>query len=279
MDGLHNQVFQPVSLTELFAAWKRLPGAVVYAGGTELLRGQGDYTVSLPRDTLYLSRIDELARVNRTERYLEVGAMVTLSDILDLGKIVPEVLRRALAGAANPQVRNLATIGGCLCRADRRLDAFAPLAVLDARLELRSADAARWISAARFAPDDGPPQKAEQELLTRIRIPLEDWDYAMHRRFGTPHRPSADSAVFSCIAHTQKGFLTDFRLAMAGRRLIRDREIDNLLIGRSLPLNRREAATLTERWREYLDSAAIPEGLFRSGFLNSVEQAVLGLAD
>ncbi|GAB1484343.1 hypothetical protein MASR2M78_31610 [Treponema sp.] len=52
MDVLHNQVFATTSLSELFIAWSRFPDSCVYAGGTEILRGQGGLTLQLPQNIL-----------------------------------------------------------------------------------------------------------------------------------------------------------------------------------------------------------------------------------
>lgn len=279
MDALHNQVFTPSTLAELYASWARFPDSVLYAGGTEIARTQGGRTLHLPRNILSLSRIEELRRISRTERYLEIGAMVTLDEILSLGKIVPEALRKALEDAANPQVRNLATIGGNLSCAARRMDAFAPLAALDARLELRTATLSRWVAAARFAPAFGPPLLAEQELLSRIRIPLEAWDYVVHRRLGTARWPDDEGGVFTFIARAQKGILSEVRLVFAGVALIRDREIDTEIVGKSLPLARRDALAFVDRWRERLKEAEYPTGILKNQVLNLAEYAALGLTD
>ena len=279
MDELHNQVFSPTSLPELFSSWGRFPDAVLFAGGTSLVQGQGGLAFSLPRNLISLSRIEELRRFSRTERYLDIGATATLSDILALGKILPEVLRKALAEMANPQVRNLATIGGNVCSLSRRMDAYAPLVALDARLELRTAVSSRWISASRFAPAFGPPLLAADELLTRIRLPLESWDYCVHRRLGVPRWPDEEGAVFSFIARAQKGILSDVRMAFAGRTLVRDREIDNMVIGKALPLETKVAAAFVERWRSAVADAQFPTGLLKDRFLNLAEQAVFGLCD
>ncbi len=279
MDELHNQVFSPGSLPELFSSWSRFPDAVLFAGGTELVRGQGGLVFRLPRNLIALGRIEELRRFSRTERFLDIGATATLSEILALGKILPEALRRAIAETANPQVRNLATIGGNICCPSRRMDTFAPLVALDARLELRTAVSSRWISASRFAPAFGPPLLGANELLTRIRLPLETWDYCVHRRLGTSRWPDDEGAVFSFIARAQKGILSDVRMAFAGKTLVRDREIDNAIIGKSLPLEARMATAFVDRWRTAVAEAQFPSGLLKDRFLNLVEQAVFGLCD
>jgi CO/xanthine dehydrogenase FAD-binding subunit len=266
---------------DLFASWARYPDAVLYAGGTDLVRGQGQRNFRLPRNIISISGVQELRHVSRTERYLEIGAAVTLSGVLSLGKIVPEVLRASLSQIATPQVRNLATIGGNICCRSRRLDSFAPLAALDARFELRTAAVTRWVSAARFAPDAGAPLFEPMELLTRIRVPLESWNYSLYRRIGGVGIPSEDTAAFAFIAKTEKDILSEVRMAMAGLELLRDRSIENAVVGKGLPLSRKDAAAFHERWRDQLTelNAPYPGGLMRDRFLNLVEQAITALSE
>ncbi len=281
MEGLHNQVFAPTTLQELFLSWSRFPDSVPYAGGTHLVGGQGSRSLDLPRNIVSLSGIEELRRVSRTERYLELGAAVTLSEILGLGKIVPDILRSSLEEIATPQVRNLATIGGNVCCMHRRLDAFAPLAVLDARFELRTAAASRWVSALRFAPDENVPLLDKMELLTRIRIPLESWNYSLYKRIGGVGLPNEDTAAFAFIARTEKDILSEVRLAMAGRSLVRDRAIENDIVGKSLPLSRKDASLFRDRWRERFEGTegAYPTDLLRDRFLNLISQSISVLTD
>ena len=279
MDVPHNQVFAPAALGELFASWSRFPDAVLYAGGTDLLRGQGSRTLSIPTNIISLAKAEELKRITRTERYLEFGCAVTLGEVLSLGKIVPEALARTIKDIANPQIRNLATIGGNICAAGRSRDAAAALVALDARYEIRSATVARWVSAGRFYAEAEDAAMGPQEMLTRVRIPLEHWDYTMHRKFGLAHLDDDAGGVVVFIARAQKDILSEVRLVFAGRSLIRDRPIETSMAGKGLPLARREAQVFLDRWKTHFEDSGYPEGLLRDRLLNFIEAAVMGLAD
>ena len=76
MAAAHNQAFSPSSFPELFSFWARYPDAVPYAGGAELVRNQGRRVLSLPQNILSLDKMAELRHITRTERYLELGAML-----------------------------------------------------------------------------------------------------------------------------------------------------------------------------------------------------------
>jgi CO/xanthine dehydrogenase FAD-binding subunit len=280
MDAQPNQVFFPNTLPELFTVWNRFPNAVPFAGGTFLARAQeGRRTLNLPANILSLDRLDELRRVTRTERYIEIGAMVKLNEIINLGKIIPEAFTLALKNIAGPEIRNLATIGGNICNPGRRLDASAPLIALDARYELRTAQAARWISASRFSSLSGPPAINPQELLTRLRIPLEQWNYSMYKKFRDRDRDNEFGGSIVFIARIQKDILTDIRVVFTGESVLRDKNSEAVISGRRLPLERRDANHFVELWRTYLSAVEAPGPLMRAKMLNFIESGILGLAD
>jgi CO/xanthine dehydrogenase FAD-binding subunit len=279
MDALHNQIFYPSSLQELFSAWTRFPDAVPFAGGAELLRRQGKRILSLPRNILSLEQLEELHRITRTERYLEIGAMVKLSEIVRLGKTVPEALTQSLLGIASPQARNIITLGGNVCNPLRRLDSAAPLIALDARFELRTAQETRWVSASRFSALPGPLALESQELLTRIRIPLEQWQYSLCRKFpdNGPSDESGGNAVF--MARIQKNILTDLRMVFAGQIVLRDKNSETVMAGKQLPLDRRDAAHFAELWKTFLHAVEAPGYMLREKLYNFVESCIISLSD
>jgi CO/xanthine dehydrogenase FAD-binding subunit len=278
MDVQANQVFSPASFQDLFSAWARFPDAAPFAGGTSFLRSQGKRVPVLPRNILSLDKLEELRRTTRTEHYLELGAMITLNEIIRLGKVVPEALSLCLEQAASPPVRNLATIGGNLCNPSTRLDAAAPMIALDAQYELRSAAQTRWISAARFSSLPGKPGLENQELLTRIRVPLDKWDYSLFRKF-SPRCPGEERGLIVFLVKNQKNILTDLRIVFAGETVLRDKNTESLLIGKQLPLDRRDAANFTERWRSYLSALDSPGGFLKAGILGFIESSLACLLD
>ena len=170
-----SQVFFPSGFQELFSTWNRLNNSVLYAGGTELIRYQGSRAFSFPPNVIFLDKIKELSKISRTERYLEIGAMVKLNQIIHLGKIVPEALTLCLECIGGPQLRNQATIGGNICNPSGRLDASGPMIALDAQYELRTAQSARWISASTVRAFMVSPgldlTRADNCSVENIRLP------------------------------------------------------------------------------------------------------------
>ena len=274
-DQLNLALF-PSSYTELFSSWKRYPQAVLYAGGTALIREQGRQTIELPPILLSLDRIEELSRISRTERFLEIGAMVKLNQIIDLGKIVPSVLRECLENIAGPQLRNMATIGGNVCFPERRLDSSAVLNALEAQFELRTAQSSRWISAPRLLSAPCEHTLAPQEILTRIRIPLDIWDYSTYKKF---EGQSSRGRVAVFLVKTQKDVLNDIKIVYKTNLILRDRDSESILVGKHLPLGQKIAADFITHWKDFLSSVHDIDELSRHELLNFIEINVNNLSE
>jgi CO/xanthine dehydrogenase FAD-binding subunit len=277
LDAPINQVFFPTSFSDLFSAWNRFPNAAPYAGGTELIRIQGKSVLNLPPIILCMDKLDDLFRIARTERYLEIGAMVKLSQILWLGKIVPKALHKCLENIAGVQLRNVATIGGNICCPSRILDTSAPLTALDAQFELRNAQTSRWISAARFYSGNEHTALKPQELLTRVRLPLDLWDYSVYKKFYSGD--IENSEVMVLLAKTQKNILTDIRLIVKGKTIIRNKNGESVLIGKQLPLSRRDAEDFVESWVEFLAHNHEINEISRRQMINCIEINVCNLTE
>jgi CO/xanthine dehydrogenase FAD-binding subunit len=270
-----NLVFSPAGYSELYNLWNRYPKAVPFAGGTALIREQGKQVLELPSIILSLENIEEMRRISRSERYMEIGAMAKLSKIIDLGKIVPVPLRRCLENIAGPQLRNMATIGGNLCFRGGCLDSSAALMALDAQFELRNAQSSRWVAASRFFPKPGETALHEKELLTRIRVPLEDWDYSIYQKFSGQ---ASKSKVIVFLAKIQKNILNDIRIVYKTSTLWRDKDSESILIGKHLPLHHRVAADFIASWEAYLSGIEYVDELSRKELVNFIETNIAYLS-
>ena len=276
MEEQVNQVFFPVGYPELFAAWEHNPSAVLFAGGTALIREQDRHVLDIPPIIISLNMIEEMQKINRSERFLEIGAMVKLSQIIDLGKTVPVVLRKCLEGIAGIQLRNMATIGGNICYSGRRLDSSAVLAALNAQYELRSSQTARWISASRFSSMPGLSALGSRELLTRIRVPLDAWDYAVYKKFSWQSQRSR-TAVF--MVKTQKNILNDIRIVYKNDSIWRDTDSESILIGKHLPLSKRITADFVNYWNTSVAEIESIDELSRLELINFIEVNITALTE
>ncbi|MEW5817215.1 MAG: FAD binding domain-containing protein [Spirochaetota bacterium] len=247
--------FTPKSLNDLLSLLRKRKEAQLYAGGTYILSRQTEKYLNLPHEIIYLGRIDDLKRVHRTERYLEIGSCVPIGRILQIGKrLLPASLYLCLSAIGSPGLRNLATIGGNLCVREMRMDSFPVLHLMDVRLELRRQGSARWLSVSRFLKSDGKPAIEPGEVLTRIRVPLENWDIQIYRKLGGTYYSNTNSLTFCGLARIQKDIVSDFRCAFSriGISIYRNREIEAEVNGCKIPLQGKENQLITQKFSESL---------------------------
>jgi len=277
MDAPLSQFFFPASFHELFSAWSRFPAAVLYAGGTDLNWRQGKNILKLPAVILSLDKLQELHRITRTEHYLEIGSMVKLNKLIRLGKIVPDVLRTCLENIGGVQLRNIATIGGNICCASRLLDASVPLTALDAQYEFRNSHSSRWLSASRFHSKEEHAVMENQELLTRIRLPLHHWDYSVYKKFFPEDFINSEALVF--LANAQKSVLSDIRVVYKAYSIIRNKNGEDILNGNLLPISKRAADDFIENWAEFLHERRDVSEFTKNALLSGIEENVYNLTE
>ena len=277
MDVPLNQVFFPASFHELFSAWNRFPDAILYAGGTDIIWRQGKTILNLPSVILCLDKLQELHRITRTEQYLEIGSMVKLNQIILLGKKVPDVLRICLENIGGVQLRNVATIGGNICSTSRLLDVSAPLTALDAQYEFRNAHNSRWLSASRFHSSEEHAALQSHELLTRIRLPLYQWDYSIYKKFIPEDFFNSEALVF--LAKAQKSVLSDIRVVYKVNFILRNKGGEDILNGKFLPISRRTADDFIENWEKFLCERQDVSEFSKNAILAGIEENVYNLTE
>ena len=260
-DAKRTHVHMPETLSELLQLYRRKPLASIYAGGTDLLKGVTKAEFVLPSEVISLQEIEELKRISRTERYLEIGAAATIARILQIGSsILPPAFYNALQSIGPPALFALATLGGNICSINHIYSITPLLTIMDVRHEIRRQGNSRWVPASRFRDANGAPALLEGEIVTRIRIPLENWNVQVYRQLGTIHLQSSSPLIFCALAKTAKGVLDDFRLTFCASTplLYRNRELEAELVGRRLPLSKREIDGFLHGMGDSIERSGLP---------------------
>ena len=108
------ELFQPASVDDALALVGRHGrDAWVLAGGLDSLDWLKD-RIKRPRVVVDLSGISELRGVRSSDEGLEIGAMTTLTEVVEHPTVREQyaILLEAAEAAASPQIRNQGTIGG-----------------------------------------------------------------------------------------------------------------------------------------------------------------------
>ena len=162
---------RPTSLDEAVRLLSSNGGAKVLAGGQSILPLLKMRLAAA--DTLVdIGRIAELKGVRRlSDGRLAVGALTTYRELMDSPVQHYGVLRDALIGIGDVQVRNRGTLGGSIAHADPASDMPACLLSLDAEVVARSVRGERTIPIGEFFLGPFETALRPDEILTEVRLP------------------------------------------------------------------------------------------------------------
>jgi CO/xanthine dehydrogenase FAD-binding subunit len=127
---------------------------------------------------------------------------------------------------------------------------FPVLLTLNAKLEFQSHGGQQVIPIEKF---DRVP---DSSILVKVRIPVEEWEISLFRRLGPARIYTQDSGAFAFLANTQKGFLSDLRIAFGKWAAYRSVALENELIGTRLPLSQKRRYAVLEYAAQGLKESA-----------------------
>ena len=210
-------VVSPRSLAEAYAV-AAIGTHRPLAGGTDLLVQITGEIGAPPDRVLDLWQLDDLRGIAVRDGALELGALTTYTDIrrsaLCAEHLPTLVEAAATIGAA--QIQNRGTLGGNAMNASPAGDTLPVLLALDATLVAGGSGGERSIPAAAFWPAYRTTAVRPDELLVRIRIPLEPGRQQRFRKVGT-RRAQAISKVVMALTWAEdpaSGAWRDVRLAI-----------------------------------------------------------------
>lgn len=147
--------------------------AKVMAGGVGLIAFMKERLMS-PSHVIDIKEIPELKSVEYKEGVgLKIGAAVTLSE-LETNEIIKKkytALYQAIKEAADPIIRNRATLVGNICEALPWVDGPIPLIAYNAKVEVKSLNNVRLIPVSDFIKGPVEIDLAPNEIATSIHVP------------------------------------------------------------------------------------------------------------
>jgi carbon-monoxide dehydrogenase medium subunit len=147
------------------------PEAKVIAGGQSLIPLLR-YRLTRPPLVVDIGRIDDLRSVETRDGWVEFGALVTSAELASDRPELPPLVREAAAVIADPQVRNLGTIGGNLAHADPYNDMPAVLMAVRGSVHVTGAGGSRIIPSDDFFVGPFVTVLDPTEIVTRIDFPI-----------------------------------------------------------------------------------------------------------
>ncbi len=253
-EGIRSPVIHtPKTLSEFATIAYRYPQALIWAGGTYLMSQQDYYPSEVKDGIIDLGELEELKRITRNDRFVEIGAMVTASQLLYAGKLVlPEILQKTLESQASQIVRRQTTIGGSLCVPSTRFGLSTTLSILDANAEVKYYQGGKvtthWIPISKLYNKDGQlllgPEKA---LLTRIRIGLEYGDFQRFIIVEDPVRNTNECVIVAFQAARTQNTISkvQFCTTFPNKAYHISKDLVSKLSGQTLPIHPERVNTLS----------------------------------
>jgi carbon-monoxide dehydrogenase medium subunit len=168
------EYLRPESVREAIALLQQHgDGAKILSGGQSLIPMM-KMRLARPEYLIDINRIPELRHIKEEDGYLKIGGLTREADLehSDLIRSRFPIILDTAAAIADPQVRNMATIGGNLAHGDPANDHPATMLALRAEVVASGPGGERVISIKYFFVSLFATALEHDEILTEIRVPI-----------------------------------------------------------------------------------------------------------
>jgi CO/xanthine dehydrogenase FAD-binding subunit len=217
-----------------------------------------------------------LTYIREEDNTIRIGAMTTHTEIHEYFKNSPKYVALAEASKLIQQIRNAATIGGCVCCGIPWFELPVALLVYDSELVVHGPDGEKVININEFYVDYLFTALQPTEFITEIRIP-KALDGTISRfvahKMGTVGVPIMSVAVK--VVKEEGDVCREARIAVgsAGRVTFRIEDAEKRLLGKGIESTPADAEMTTVLTKEAAERAK--EKALRSTEFNDVVDAVL----
>ena len=208
-------VISPATLTEAFEIMAS-GGYRPLAGGTDLMVQLEADVAQPPTAVVDLWRLGDLRGVGYDGYDVSIGALTTWTELRHSPVIRARLpaLAEAAATIGAAQIQNRGTIGGNICNASPAGDSLPVLLAVDAAFDVGSVAGQRSIPAREFWTAYRQTALRPDELLLRVRFPVERGRHTRFRKVGG-RAAQAISKVVMALSYRDDGpAWTEVRLAL-----------------------------------------------------------------
>ncbi len=254
-------VHLPRTMGDLISVATRFPNAIFWGGGTYIMSRPGYYINGKAQDIIYTGRIAELKRINRTDRYLEIGSAVTFEQLLSVGRqALPPLLHKTIESSASKIVRSQMSVGGSLATKGIRFSLSAALSALQAEAEVKTCmgirTTTRWVEVGRLYDRQGNYILKSNEFITRIRLAFDKENFSYFIRTGKPIIDPSDSVTLAFACFYNQSVITRFNMCIIfpSSLFLVPQEVDISMQGALLPLSTQQIERVVKSVTEQINS-------------------------
>ncbi|OLS19287.1 MAG: Carbon monoxide dehydrogenase medium chain [Candidatus Heimdallarchaeota archaeon LC_2] len=222
--------------------------AKILAGGHSLIPMM-KLRLATPKYLVDINSITDLEYITETNGFLKIGALTRETALEHSGLVTSKfpIIHEATKMIADPQVRNMATVGGNLAHGDPANDHPAVMLALNATVVINGSGGERTVSIDEFFTGFFSTAVKNDEILTEIRVPMPaerngNAYLKLERKVGD----FATAAVGVNVVLNQDGTCNSVRIGLtnAGITPIRAKKAEQYLAGKHL-----DQSTLKEAGR------------------------------
>jgi len=241
-----------------------LQQAIVFAGSTDVMPLKNSGALEIKPLLMNIRRISDLIGIEDKDGLFRIGALTTVTQILDSGALneKAKILPKASDCFASGQIRNSATLGGNICNASPAGDLIIPLILLDAKAELSSwvgnKIKVRKIDVCDLFVGPGKTKLKAGELLTSFVFKAPGNGFtASFEKFGV--RPALDISIVSVglAGIKDNGRLKNVRVAFGAvapvplratktEAVLEGREVDEEIIAKAVGAAMEEISPISD---------------------------------
>jgi CO/xanthine dehydrogenase FAD-binding subunit len=214
----------------------------IIAGGTDVMvlhKSRRGVPPKFSKPIVFIDHLSELKQVYQTDKDLHIGACCTYTELLE-HRLIPQPIKSAIKTIAAPAIRNRGTLGGNICNASPAGDMLPLLYVYNAKVLLKSVNGDRFVEISDFIQGPRRIQRLHNEIVTEIILPsvLEEGTDVIFEKVGNRNADAIAKVSFAGFMRISKERIEDIRFAFGavGPTMVRSRDIEKKLIGKTLPL-------------------------------------------
>jgi aerobic carbon-monoxide dehydrogenase medium subunit len=230
---------EPESIADAIGVLAADGGSRLIAGGTALVP-MLRLGLLKPERVVSLHRVSGLGTLEASDGMLDVGAMMTMAELLrsSLVRARCPLLAEAAGRVATPAIRASATIGGNLAYAEAASDPAPALLCLDATVSIAGPSGTRSVPLARFFTGFYETALAPGEIVTAVRVPASP-PRARHGYVKFCPRSAEDKpliGVAALLVFDASARCCDARIALGGAApsAIRARHAESIVLNERL---------------------------------------------
>jgi xanthine dehydrogenase iron-sulfur cluster and FAD-binding subunit A len=263
MPGQEGKIHYPETLYDLHNLVKAEGTYDFYSGRIHRNIDSEREFYHLPDEIIFLDRIEDLKKINRSETYIDCGSTLSFDALLSKAEhLLPPLYVKTLKEYYNPALLCCTTPAGIIYSGLLPTPLSLLSNVIEVSYEIRRLKTHRWRSVTAvnhwiyhnqiYKNDRYELQSGD--VILRMRIPANNWGHIRLRKINLGEK----ALYLAMTVDIARNYISNFRLSFAleGGQLYRDREREAHVTGRTISSSGKEVRILAQATAEQIGNGS-----------------------